>query len=252
VTAVVQPVIKRERRGQGGRRSRQLRAGSPLRSGMPSTSRRRERPGRPPHISGAVPSAIRPWEQTRRGQRPTFCALRPGAPESGAAPSGRCLRPGRPYAVWPDPEVHLRGRSIEAPRSSAGHPRPNGQHWIRKRSCCQSGDVDPPPSRTYARPSTTRPRRPRPGEPPSTFAASRCPTGPGLDRQRCACAPSMKPRRTSRPDSPWPGHLLRSARHPAVHTDPGRPHAARDCRQASPRASPEPPGECRRGLISVT
>lgn len=74
------------------------------------------------------------------GGRSAHCG--PGAPESGAAPSGGRLRPGCSRTVRPDPEVHVPGRPAAVHRPTACCPRPHGRQRIRGPSRCQPGDAN--------------------------------------------------------------------------------------------------------------
>jgi hypothetical protein len=94
----------------------------------------------------------------------------------------------------------------------------------------------PPRSRTCARPSTMPRRRPRRGEPPSTFAEPPSTTGPAPGRrQRSACALPVQPAWMFRPDSQCPGRSPGSTRHRVGRPGSDPPRAARDRRRASPR-----------------
>jgi hypothetical protein len=88
------------------------------RRGGAAMSTRRARPGRRPRIPGAVPPAIQPEPRTPRGQRRTFCALRPGC--SGIR---RCTE-------------------RRTPPTGACCPRPDGRQRIRGPSRCQPGDAN--------------------------------------------------------------------------------------------------------------
>ena len=62
-------------------------------------------------ISGAVRQRSGPRRGRRVGSGGRSPHGGPGAPGSGAAPNGGCLRAGRPRAVRPDPEMRARRRS---------------------------------------------------------------------------------------------------------------------------------------------